>query len=141
MMLLPTGDMYGWLDQDTSLDVLQQFDAGQIATAHYRGRAGQPAPVQAALHAAAVRLGDFRRDALRVSAARPAPGQPDGDGGSEDGLWEVEVIHRTGPETAVAYRVVVAASQVEPRLLSCSDSSPKAETLFETLSFSPAEPA
>lgn len=146
MMLLPTGDMYGWLDQDTSLDVLRQFDAGQVATAHYRGRAGQPAPVQAALHAAAVRLGDFRRDALRVSAARPAPGQPDGDGGSDaagstGGLWEVEVIHRTGPETAVAYRVVVAASQVEPRLLSCSDSSPKAETLFETLSFSPVEPA
>lgn len=111
MMLLPTGDMYGWLDQDTSLDVLRRFDAGQIAVARYRGRAGQPAPVQAALHAAAVHLDDFR---------------------------EVEVIHRTGPGTADAYRVVVAASQVEPRLLSCSDSSPKAETLYETLSFAPA---
>jgi hypothetical protein len=136
MMLLPTGDMYGWLDQESSIEVLQRHDAGQFDLSHYRGRAGQSEPVQAALHAAAIRLGDFRRDALRVSAARPAPEQPKGDA---EGLWEVEVIHRAGPETRIAYRVVVAGSQVAPSFLSCSDSSPHAETRYETLSFAPVD--
>ena len=136
MMLLPTGDMYGWLDQDTSREVLERFDAGEFALSHYRGRAGQSEPVQAALHEAAVRLGDFRRDALRVSAARPAPEPPEGNA---EGLWEVEVVHRAGPETRIAYRVVVAGSQVAPSFLSCGDSSPKAETRYETLSFAPAD--
>src|SRR5689334_1539130 len=57
MMLLPTGDMFGWLDPESALEVMQRFDRGQVMPSRYRGRAGQPVPVQAALHAAAVRLG------------------------------------------------------------------------------------
>jgi hypothetical protein len=140
MMLLPTGDMFGWLDPESALEVLRRFDAGQLMLSHYRGQTGQPHPVQAALHAAAVRLGDFRRGAFRVSSVRLAPAgsavcgpeQPS----DEADRWEVEVIHRAehGPETAC--RVVVAESRLAPTYLSCSDHNPKAETRYETLSFS-----
>src|SRR5262249_19242917 len=68
ILLLPTGDMFGRLDPTSALEVMRQFEAGQLVLPHHRGRAGQPAPVQAALHAAAVRLGEFRRGAVQVSS-------------------------------------------------------------------------
>ena len=146
ILLLPTGDMFGWLNQESALEVLTQFDAGQFVLSHYRGRSGQPVHVQAALHAAAIRLGDFRRDAIRVSSARPSPtglgagGQGQGQGlgrpADETDLWEVEVIHRTEHSPGTAYRMVMARSQLAPAILSCSDSNPKAEVRYETLSFS-----
>ena len=77
LLVLPTGDMFGWLDAASAIDVLRRFDAGQLDLSHHRGRAGQPAHVQAALHAAAVRLGDFGRAAFTVAAARPVPAELD----------------------------------------------------------------
>jgi hypothetical protein len=138
MLLLPTGDMFGWLDPESALEVVRHFDAGQLMLSHYRGRAGQPFPVQAALHAAAVRLGDFRRDALRASSARRVLTDTGWAGHAADGpdRWEVDVIHQTEHSPGAAYRLVLAESRVAPSFLSCSDASPKAETRFETLSFS-----
>jgi hypothetical protein len=133
MMLLPTGDMFGWLDAKSAPEVMGRFDAGQIMLAHHRGRAGQPPAVQAALHVAAVRLGDFQRDALRSAGVRRVPAGPEGAD-----LWEVEVIHRTEHSPGTAYRVIVAESKLAPTLLSCLDDIPKAETRYETLSFSRA---
>lgn len=140
MMLLPTGDMFGWLNRSSALDVMEQFTAGQVMLSHHRGRAGQAVHVQAALHCAAVRLGDFRHGALRVAGARrvaagPGRGWP-GQPAVEADLWEVEVIHRTEHSPGTAYRVIVAGSELAPSLLSCSDDSPKAETRYETISFS-----
>jgi hypothetical protein len=138
MMLLPTGDMFGWLDQDSALEVMRRFDAGQLVLPRYRGRCGQPAPVQAALHAAAARLGDSRRDVIRVSRVLQLPA--DGEGGAGEpaggdaGRWEVEVIHQARPEAA--YRVTVAAASTAPRFLSCADGIPKAETHYEAVSLS-----
>jgi len=138
MMLLPTGDMFGWVDPEVALEVVKRFDAGQLMLSHYRGQAGQPFPVQAALHAAAVRLGDFRRDALRASSARQVPADPGWTGHSTDSadLWQVDIIHQTEHSPGTAYRVVLAGSRIAPSLLSCSDTCPKAETRYETLSFS-----
>ncbi len=137
MMLLPTGDMFGWLDAKSALEVMQRFDAGQIMLAHHRGRAGQPPAVQAALHVAAVRLGDFHRDALRSAGVRRVPAGPAGPNEADGAdLWEVEVIHRTEHSPGTAYRVIVAESKLAPTLLSCADDIPKAETRYETLSFS-----
>jgi hypothetical protein len=140
MMLLPTGDMFGWLNRGSALEVMEHFDAGQVMLSHYRGRAGQPVPVQAALHSAAVRLGDFHNGALRVAAVRRVPAGPDSSWqeqpADEADLWEVEVIHRTQHSPGIAYRVIVAGSKLAPTLLSCLDDSPKAETRYETLSFS-----
>ena len=140
IMLLPTGDMFGWLDPESAVEVLRRFDAGQFMLSNYRGRAGQPVPVQAALHVAAVRLGEFRRDAIWVSSVRPAPagsdaGRPEHPAEDPD-LWEVEVIHRTEHSPGTAYRVIMAGSPLAPTLLSCADSNPKAEIRYETLSFS-----
>jgi hypothetical protein len=139
MMLLPTGDMFGWLNQESALEVLRQFDAGQFVLSHYRGRSGQPVHAQAALHAAAVRLGDFRRDAIRVSSLRPSPAGPgtgeQGHPADETDLWEVEVIHRTEHSPGTAYRMVMSGSRLAPAILSCSDSNPKEEVRYETLSF------
>ena len=134
MMLLPTGDMFGWLDPESAVEVMRRFDAGQIVLSHYRGRSGQPVPVQAALHAAAVRLGDFRRDALRVSPR--APSRADGPAQADEAdLWDVEVIHRTEHSPGIAYRVVVAGSKLAPTLLSCSDGTPRAEILTRPFPF------
>jgi hypothetical protein len=114
MMLLPTGDMFGWLDQESALEVARRFDAGELVLSRYRGRCGQPEPVQAALHAAAVRLGDFRRGAVRASWVRHLPAG--GDGGAagrtagDAGRWEVGVVHRARHSPEAAYRVVVAGT-------------------------------
>jgi hypothetical protein len=147
MMLLPTGDMFGWLDPESALEVMQRFDAGQLMLSHYRGRSGQSSPVQAALHAAAVRLGDFHRGALRASSVRRVPGAGPGSGRPEHPadsadsaddaeLWEVEVIHHTEHSPGIAYRVIMAGSKLAPTFLSCSDDIPKAEIRYETHSFS-----
>jgi hypothetical protein len=141
IMLLPTGDMFGWLDPESALEVVRWFGAGQLVLSQYRGRAGQPVPVQAALHAAAVRLGDSRRDAVQALSACPAPaatgaGRPDRQAEDDADLWQVEIIHRTVHGPAAAYRVILARSRLAPALLSCLDSSPKAETRYEVLAFS-----
>jgi hypothetical protein len=144
MLLLPTGDMFGWLDPESALEVMRRFDVGQVMLSHYRGRSGQSFPVQAALHAAAVRLGDFRRGAFRVSSVRPVravgpgSGRPDHSADEAD-RWEVEVIHRTGHSPGIAYRVVVAGSKLAPTFLSCSDDTRRAEVSYETQSFSAVE--
>jgi hypothetical protein len=127
LLLLPSGDMFGQLDPESVREALRQFEAGRIMLPHYRGRCGQPFPVQAALHAAAVRLGDCRRGAIRASSVRPA-----GD------LWEVEVSHRAddgSPECA--YRVVIGETQLAPTWLSCADAKPKPDIRYEAISFAP----
>jgi hypothetical protein len=141
IMLLPTGDMFGWLDPESAAEVVRRFDAGEVVPSHYRGRCGQSAPVQAALHAAAVRLGDFRRGAIRVSRVRGL--QASGDGGRPEHApghadsWEVEVVYRGADGGEAAYRVVVTGSAVTPTFLSCRDDMPKAETHYAARAFSP----
>jgi hypothetical protein len=141
LMVLPTGDMFGWLDAASAPDVLRRFDGGELDLSHHRGRAGQPAHVQAALQAAAVRLGEFRRDAFQVIAVRrssPVPAKEDNGWpagpGEGTGRWQVELIHRTERSPGTAYRVIVTGSPLAPSFLSCADSSPKAEIQYEALS-------
>ena len=138
MMLLPTGDMFGWLDEESAVAVTRRFDAGELVLPHYRGRCGQPEPVQAALHAAALRLGDARRGVLRVSRAGSVPaGAVRGGQGPDpaDGRWEVDVVHEAGPGLATAYRVTLAGSAGAPAFLSCGDGVPRAETHYEAVAF------
>ncbi len=136
IMLLPTGDMFGWLDQRSAVTALERFDAGQLLLSHYRGRSGQPVPAQAALHTMAALLGDSRRHALRIADLRPLPGgRP--DGGER---WEVLVSHRAEHDREVAYRVTVARAEPAAALLSCSDDLPKAEARYTVISFSRVQP-
>jgi hypothetical protein len=100
--LLPTGDMFGWLDQRSAVTAVERFDAGQFLLAHYRGRSGQPQPVQAALHAAAVILGDSRRLAFRLAGIER---MPDAQGGAD--RWDVRVSHRAERGREVTYLVTM----------------------------------
>jgi Sucrase/ferredoxin-like len=155
-LLLPSGDMFGQLEPESAVEVLRQFDAGRIVPAHYRGQCAQPLAAQAALHTAAVRLGDFRRGAIEVVALRPglagagtgwpsaAAGWPAaaaaGTGRAAADLWEAEVVHRAGdggPESGPesGYRVTVAGTRLAPALLSCGDTEPKAEVRYEAIAF------
>lgn len=136
IMLLPTGDMFGWLDQRSAVTALKRFDAGQLLLSHYRGRSGQPMPAQAALHTMAALLGDSRRHALRIADMRPLP-EARPDGGER---WEVLVSHRAEHGREVAYRVTVARAEPAAALLSCSDDLPKAETRYTVISFSRVQP-
>jgi hypothetical protein len=122
VLLLPYGDMFGQLDPESAREVLRRFDDGQIMLSHYRGRCGRPLPVQAALQAAATRLGDCRRGAIRVSSLRAA-----GD------RWEVGISHRSG-----AYQVTVGRTLLEPAMLSCADAEPKPGIGYAAISFAPA---
>jgi hypothetical protein len=145
-LLLPSGEMFGQLDPESAVEVLRQFDAGRIVPSHYRGQCAQPAPAQAAWHAAAVRLGDFRRGAIEVASLRsglpgagtgwPEPAGGPGAGWPAADRWEAEVIHRAGdggPEPA--YRVTIAGTRLAPALLSCGDTEPKAEVRYEAIGF------
>jgi len=139
MMLLPSGDMFGALDQESAVEVMRRFDSGDLVLSHYRGRCGQPAPVQAALHGAAVRLCDSRRSAVHVARFRSlAAGDGSGrslEGGGDAERWEVDVVH-AGPGWEMAYRVEVAGSRRAPTFLSCADGAPKAEVNYVVLNFS-----
>ena len=149
-LLLPSGEMFGQLDPESAVEMLRQFDAGRIVPSHYRGQCAQPAVAQAARHAAAVRLGDFRRGAIEVASLRPGlagagTGWPEaagsGPGWLADGraaadLWEVEVIHRSGgDEPEPAFRVTMTGTRLAPALLSCGDTEPKAEVRYEAIGF------
>jgi hypothetical protein len=134
MLLLPTGDMFGWLDERSAVAAVERFGAGQFLLPHYRGRSGQPLPVQAALHAAAVRLGDSRRHAFRVAGARRAVAAGP-DGGER---WEILVGHLAEPGREVTYRVTVAQGTPSPALLSCGDDAPEAVARYAAISFSRA---
>jgi hypothetical protein len=127
-LLLPYGDMFGQLDPESAQEVLRQFDAGQIMLSRYRGRCGQPFPVQAALHAAAIRLGDGRRGAIRASSVRSV-----GD------RWEVEVSYRPADlSTGQTYQVTIGRTRLEPAVLSCADAQPGLGTAYKAISFEPA---
>ena len=136
MLLLPTGDMFGWLDQQTAVAAVERFDAGQFLLPHYRGRSGQPGPAQAALHAVAVQLGDSRRHALRLVEIGPPPGAAPADTERPDDAerWEALVGHRAEPGLEAMYRVTVARGPASPALLSCSDAAPKAEARYTAIS-------
>jgi hypothetical protein len=136
MLLLPSGDMFGWLDAESALEVTRRFDAGELAAAHHRGRCGQPVPVQAALHVVAAALGDPRRYALRALSARRVAAGP-ADGADEADRWEVDVIHQAGPGSGTAYRVQLTGRRLAPAFLSCADDAPKTETDYELVSFAP----
>ena len=142
IMLLPTGDMFGWLDPQSATEVTRRFAAGQLMLSHYRGRCGQPVPVQAALHAAAVRLGDFNRDAFRVEWTRGLPtdggSRTAGQAAQDADLWEVRVIHQPARGREDAYHLILAGAKLAPTFMSCADGIPRTELYYEALSFTQA---
>ena len=138
-MLLPTGDMFGWLDPESAPKILQRFDAGQIVLSNYRGRCGQSPEVQAALHIAAVRLGDFRRGAVRVASLRPIVADVDTcwpeDSADAEDHWEAVVIHRSHGSQETAYLMTMTQCRLAPTYLSCTDDQPRVEVRYDADAF------
>lgn len=71
VVCLPYGTYHGRVSPQTAGDVAAACMAGQVHLAHYRGRAGLPAPVQAAEHALRVLTGCNRVDAVVVERFEP----------------------------------------------------------------------
>ena len=66
VLLLPSGELFGSLDPASAVEAVRAYDQGRLLLGNHRGRIGRPMVEQAALHHAAVVLGEERRGALRV---------------------------------------------------------------------------
>ena len=81
LLLLPEGEVFGGLDEDTAVAAARALDGGRVALAHHRGRVGRPPLHQAALDLAARALDDDRVGAVRflgLLGTVPAPSGADG---------------------------------------------------------------
>jgi hypothetical protein len=105
LLLLPEGEVFGSLDEQSAVEVARRLDAGRLTLSSYRGRIGRSPLEQAAVHLAAVRLDDDRLGAVRVS------GMPRQEGD----LWAVPLVH-----DGHGYVIRLAESWSEPELLTCS---------------------
>jgi hypothetical protein len=103
LLLLPEGEVFGGLDEQTAADVVRSFDRGRIALPHHRGRVGQSPVAQAALRLAAESLGDDRVGAFRLL---DVAGGPD---------WRVRVEH-----DGRVYRLRLTESLAPPHRLTCA---------------------
>jgi hypothetical protein len=124
LLLLPAGHMFGQLGPDSAVAVLRRFEQGEILLRHHRGRCGQRPEVQAALHTAAVRLGDARVAAVLARSWRPA-----GDG------WEVDVTHWPAHGQPATYQVRITGTELPPAALSCADQVLKPAVRYDETGF------
>jgi len=124
LLLLPAGQMFGQLDPEAAVTVLRRFEQGEIVLDHHRGRCGQPPVVQAALHAAAVRLDDARAGAMQVHSWQPA--------GSD---WEIEVAHVPDRDQFAAYLIRMTGTELAPAAMSCADQMLKPSVRYDVTSF------
>jgi len=108
VLLLPEGEVFGGLDDDTVVDVVRAVDVGRLDLTRHRGRVGRAPVVQAALHLAALTLGDDRLGAVR------AVGRPRAASG-EDGRISMDVVR-----TDRRYTVTMVESWAPPRPLTCA---------------------
>jgi hypothetical protein len=108
LLLLPSGELFGSLDEVAALAVVRGFDAGRVDLVHSRGRFGRPQVEQAAVHHLRVALDDDRAHAvLPVRIRGEAP------------QWDVELV-RDGHR----YLVTVVARWSPPAVLTCSSPGP-----------------
>ncbi|GAA5160778.1 sucrase ferredoxin [Ornithinimicrobium tianjinense] len=96
VLLLPDGATYGGLDPDTALEAVEGHLQGAPATAHLRGLAGQPRPVQAAMVAAHDELGPLAWGDLTPVVISPR--EPEG---SDVAAWTVTLAVADGRRAEV----------------------------------------
>lgn len=114
LLALPSGLTLGRLDAAGAAAVCAEVEAGGVPVDHARGRAGDPAPVQAAeLHL----RGQLRVDA--ADAVRREPGPDDAP---------VFVVARDG--AAERWACAVVTGRGEPRRQSCGDDKVKPAATF-----------
>jgi hypothetical protein len=125
VLLTPSGDLFGSLDPASAVGVVRAHDEGRLALDHHRGRVGRPMVEQAALHHAAVTLGEDRRGALRVVGVT-----------GRDDVWRVDVAG--GGRRYVA---TIAVHWSEPARLTCAAGRPERVRRFDLVGLEDAGPA
>ncbi|RBY85568.1 sucrase ferredoxin [Blastococcus sp. TF02A-30] len=126
VLVLPHGFYYGQVPGDGGL-LVEAHERGRVALPWLRGRAGLPAPVQAAQHGAREELGLLGVDDLApLSVTRLDPPEPEVE------RWEVALAGPDGPV------VVVVESRPSPELvhLTCSAARPGRVRTWHRLSVS-----
>lgn len=121
VLLLPRGDLFGGLDEESALGAVHAYRQGRIVRRHHRGRLGRPPVAQAAEHLAAVRLREPAVDGVQVGAITQV-GQRS---------WDVAVSDAAGAR----YRLRVAARWSAPELLTCSAGGPSRVRQFRLRSW------
>jgi hypothetical protein len=124
VLLVPSGDLFGSLDEASAVAAVTAHDEGRILLRHHRGRVGRPMVEQAALHHAALALDDDRRDALRVLHVAGA-----------DDVWTVQV-----GAAGRRYRVTVAGHLSEPAKLTCAAGRAERVRRFDLVGLDDAGP-
>ena len=107
VVVLPHGFYYGQVPGDGA-ELVRAHERGQVALPWLRGRAGVPAPGQAAQHSARRALGLLGLDDLPVTAVRPTTAP-----GAEIEGW---VVTMAGPDGPVVATVESRPSAVADRL-------------------------
>ena len=96
MLLFPHGLNYGRVDHADAPFIADEYLAGRIVPAHFRGRSSLPRPEQAAQHAAMLATGECRIDAHpTIGSVRTEDGwrvRVDGPGGE----LTVDLVERLG---------------------------------------------
>jgi hypothetical protein len=106
LVCLPHGLYFGRLSPEDALRVVDGYEHGVVDLEHYRGRAGEPFPAQAAEHFLRMREGMVGVGDLLVTGHRPLG----------DGVVEVRFDAAAGRSYDVRVRVLPAA---HPRQLAC----------------------
>jgi hypothetical protein len=113
ILVLPHGFYYGQVPGDGA-EIVYAHDRGRVALPWLRGRAGLPAPVQAAQHFAREELGLLGVDDLPPLDVTPLPAEePDAERwkvtlAGQDGVVEVVVESRPSPEVRLTCQAVRA---------------------------------
>jgi hypothetical protein len=123
LVVLPHGLYYGFLDSQRAIEVVTAYEAGAVIPAWLRGRAGLPAPVQAAQGFARERLGVVELNALAALDVQTLPHQ----------MWRVSLAGPSGPVDVT----VRATRSAQAAFLTDAASRPERTRVFEAVEIRP----
>lgn len=119
LVVLPHGLYYGFLDPRRAIEVMTAYEAGRVLPEWLRGRAGLPAPVQAAQGFAREQLGMLGVDELHPLSFEALPGNG----------WQVS-LSAPGEMVDVTVRAVLSD---EAAFLTDASTRPERSRVFEVV--------
>ncbi len=114
MLLFPHGLNYGRIDHADAPELVDEYLAGRIVPAHYRGRTVFSRAVQAAQHAARAEFGDLRVGAYAPIATRATAAGTIVELAGDGATITVELEEHTGEPL---YTMCTATEPVRVRML------------------------
>jgi hypothetical protein len=128
LLLLPSGLMFGGVTAATAPAVLDAALVGRVVLEHFRGRVGDPGPVQAAQWHLLRALGEDRPDRVRLD---PAPATPNASGAAG-------TVSLVGHHAGARYRLELAWSPSAPNHLTCRATADTRVRTYQLVSISAA---